>query len=130
MRTQRQRVGDYGEQIAARYLRRHGYWIVARNWRFGHKELDLIAVRFRTIAFVEVKTRTYSEAELDELPPPRQAVHAEKQRFTRQAAQRYLYEHPTWRKPRMDVIEVLLASPEHEGKDPRVRRIHHLSGAY
>lgn len=130
MRTQKQRVGDYGERVAARYLRRHGYWIVARNWRAGHKELDLIAIRLGTVAFIEVKTRTYTEAELDELPPPRQAVHAEKQRLTRQAAQRYLYEHPTWRKPRMDVIEVLLAPQEHANKAPRVRRIHHLIGAY
>ena len=81
------------------------------------------------IAFVEVKTRTYTEETIGVLPPPRHAVNADKRRFTRQAAQKYLALHPTWRKPRMDVIEVLL-SPAEPGKRPRVRKIRHLAGAY
>ena len=32
--------------------------MLERNFRFGHKEIDLIARRERTVAFVEVKTRT------------------------------------------------------------------------
>ncbi|HEX6587483.1 MAG TPA: YraN family protein [Longimicrobiales bacterium] len=51
------RLGIEGEALAARHLERAGWRIVARNWRFGHKEIDLIARRGRTVAFVEVKTR-------------------------------------------------------------------------
>lgn len=51
------RLGITGEELAARHLVRNGWRVVARNWRFGHKEIDLIARRGRTVAFVEVKTR-------------------------------------------------------------------------
>jgi len=51
------RLGTRGEEIAARYLERAGWRVLQRNWRFHHKEIDLIARRGRTVAFVEVKTR-------------------------------------------------------------------------
>ena len=50
-------LGAGGEDLAAHHLVRKGWRIVARNWRFGHREIDLIARRARTVAFVEVKTR-------------------------------------------------------------------------
>jgi putative endonuclease len=46
------------ERHAADLLVHAGWDIVARNWRFGHKEVDLIARRGRLVAFVEVKCRS------------------------------------------------------------------------
>ncbi|HET7511627.1 MAG TPA: YraN family protein [Chthoniobacterales bacterium] len=48
-----------GEKIAARYLRRHGFKILYRNFR-GRQggELDLVCRDRDTLVFVEVKTRT------------------------------------------------------------------------
>lgn len=51
-------LGLSGEELAARHLERAGWRVLARNYRFGHREIDLIARRGRTVAFVEVKTRT------------------------------------------------------------------------
>lgn len=51
------RLGMTGEDLAARHLESAGWRIVARNYRFGHKEIDLIARRGCLVAFVEVKTR-------------------------------------------------------------------------
>lgn len=116
-------IGDYGERKAARYLMRRGYWIKERNYRAGKYEIDLIAVSFRQIAFVEVKTRSYRAEDLADGIPPRHAVDAEKIRYTRAAAYQYLREHPTRKKPRMDVIEVWLV-------DKKVVRIHHIPEAY
>ncbi|HUF13681.1 MAG TPA: YraN family protein [Longimicrobiales bacterium] len=50
-------LGVRGEDHAARHLEAAGWRIVARNFRFGHREIDLIARRGRLVAFVEVKTR-------------------------------------------------------------------------
>ncbi len=53
----RQTLGQQGEAAATHYLRQHGYWIHERNWRRGIYEIDLIAERWDTLHFVEVKTR-------------------------------------------------------------------------
>ena len=128
MRTTKE-LGDYGERIAVHFLRRHGYIIKERNLRVGHAEIDIVAASLRDLAFVEVKTRSYSEEEWRSAPPPRVAVHAEKQRLTRTAAAAYLSEHPSRKRPRMDVIEVwLLRDPDK--KRPKVLDIHHIKAAY
>ena len=54
-------LGRKGEDIAAHYLEQHGYTIQDRNWRCGHKDLDLVVTKDNTIVFVEVKTRTSTE---------------------------------------------------------------------
>jgi putative endonuclease len=51
-------LGRAGEALAADLLAATGWTVLARNYRSGHKEIDLIVRRGRTIAFVEVKTRT------------------------------------------------------------------------
>lgn len=125
----KKQIGDYGEKIAVRYLRLHGYTVKERNWRTGHRELDIIASTWREIVFVEVKTRTYTSDSLQTAPPPKHAIHAEKQRLTRQAARQYLCEHPTKKQPRMDVIEVWLLK-ENEASKIKVAKIHHIKAAY
>ena len=50
--------GTIAENLAARSLERHGWTILDRNYRCGHKEIDIVARRGDTIAFVEVKART------------------------------------------------------------------------
>lgn len=122
-------IGNFGEQMAVRYLRLHGYTVKERNWRSGHMEIDVIAANFKTIAFVEVKTRTYTKETIREAPPPSVAVKSEKQRLTRRAAKDYLWQHPTKKSPRMDVIEVWLLRDETTGK-AKVAKINHIKAAY
>ena len=49
--------GDRGEEIAATFLAERGWAILHRNYRIGHREVDLVARRGEVVAFVEVKTR-------------------------------------------------------------------------
>ena len=53
--------GIEGEDKAANYLIREGYTILDRNWRSGHKELDIVAEKDGTLVVAEVKTRTSSK---------------------------------------------------------------------
>lgn len=57
MTKQRQALGLLGERIAARWLRRSGWSVVAHRFRNGHRDVDLVMRQGETVAFVEVKTR-------------------------------------------------------------------------
>ena len=50
-------LGKWGEDLAARYLQQRGYVIVERDWRSGHRDIDIVALDGDTAVFVEVKTR-------------------------------------------------------------------------
>lgn len=50
-------VGRAGEALAAWFLERAGWSVLARNYRAGRKEVDLVIRRGAIVAFVEVKSR-------------------------------------------------------------------------
>lgn len=118
------RIGKKGERIAARFLRRVGYRIVARNVHCGRNELDLIVKDKDFIIFVEVKTRTFAGT----LPTarPAEAVDLDKRLRTAEAARAYLYRNYTALSPRFDVIEIYLDRENHL----RVARINHIEDAF
>jgi len=51
------RLGARGERLATHRLQASGWRVLARNYRLGRREVDLIVRRGDTLAFVEVKTR-------------------------------------------------------------------------
>lgn len=114
-----QRVGTWGEQMAARFLRSKGYQILGRNVRFGSRlELDLVArsPAPETLIFVEVKAR---RSEL--FGRPITAVNRAKQRMIGRAASRYLRKLTARpRRIRFDVVEVVGSPGDSE---PVVRHI-------
>ncbi len=55
--TEKQKVGNKGEEIAAEYLRKKGYKILLRNWKYKNYELDIVCMDKNTLVFVEVRTR-------------------------------------------------------------------------
>ena len=111
MKTSRQSLGRWGEDIAADYLSRLGYEIIARNVRTSYGEIDLVtrqSVDHQTIdplivtVFVEVKTRTSRL-----FGAPEEAITHRKQQHMLTAAQSYIQQHPEitghWR---IDVIAI------------------------
>lgn len=57
MTRYRQELGKYGEDLAARELRRRGYAILAKRFRTRYGEIDIVARDGETIVIVEVKAR-------------------------------------------------------------------------
>ncbi len=47
-----------GEKAAAEYLKKKGYKIIETNFRKGYGEIDIIALKNKTLVFIEVKTKT------------------------------------------------------------------------
>ena len=53
----KRKIGDFGEDLAARYMIEKGYEILCRNFSKPYGEIDIIAIKDDIICFVEVKTR-------------------------------------------------------------------------
>jgi putative endonuclease len=81
--------GSRAELRAALHYLLRGYRILGVNVWAGGNEIDVIARRGGTVAFVEVKERAY-----DDFGAPEEFVHAEKQRRVRRAAEAWLTAHP------------------------------------
>lgn len=102
----KQVLGEEGERIAERYLRKKGYRLVERNYRCHTGELDLIALDGKVIVFIEVKTRTD-----DRFGTPLESVHRGKQQRMIRAALFFLSQHRLHdRESRFDVIGVSFSS--------------------
>jgi putative endonuclease len=81
-------LGRAGERRAREYLVERGWTIEAANYRFGRREVDLVARRGNLIAFVEVKTRAGAG-----YGTPEEAVTRLKRREIELVAQEYLVRH-------------------------------------
>ena len=99
----RQQIGADGEETAAAHLRSAGYAILERNWRIAEGavrgEIDIIAERGGTLAFVEVKTRRG-----DGFGSAADAVGWDKRRRLRRLAGAYLAARPHPGPVRGDVV--------------------------
>ena len=114
-------VGAWGESIAAEYLRKRNYKILARGYRSRFGEIDLIAQNRKYLVFVEVKLRKTSRFAM-----AREYVDARKQEKLRTTALMYLAEHPTALQPRFDVIEIYAP----EGTMTVAPDIYHMEDAF
>ncbi len=105
-RTLRDNHGRMGEDIAYRYLRKHGCTVVSRNYRTraGSGEIDIVAWHLGKLAFVEVKTRITAE-----FGEPERAVDEEKREHLQRAARDYARRAGVdWQQTRFDIVSVVL----------------------
>ena len=111
-------IGEYGEIVAARYLRKHGYIIVEGIYRCKFGEIDIVAEDKKYVVFVEVKTRSdgmkYS---------PSDAVDSAKRAKIIAASQIYLKQYEFNLQPRFDIIEVYF-------KDDEPVEVNHIENAF
>jgi len=113
-------TGRLGESLAAEFLTRRRYVIVAKNYRKPYGEVDIIARDGDTLVFVEVKTRQSLE-----FGSAFEAVDGRKQRQLCRIAQEYLQSHGLLEAPaRFDVIAVRLDN------DNRPVAIDHIKNAF
>lgn len=114
-------AGAWGEALAARYLKKKRYQILASSYRSKYGEIDLIACDKQYIIFVEVKLR-----KSDRFAEGREFVDYYKQNRLRTTAALYLSTTDTVLQPRFDVIEIY--APDGTATTKPV--ITHLEGAF
>jgi putative endonuclease len=108
MTQARQSLGKIGENLACEELARRGHEILARRYRHGGAEIDIVAREGATLVFVEVKAR-----EGREFGDGAEAVTMTKRRKIVVAAMDYLVRHRPGECPcRFDVVSIQLGPGE------------------
>ena len=110
-------LGQKGEELAADHLKKAGFKILFRNWKWGKNEIDIIAENPDFIVFVEVKSRSE-----DFLMAPVTAINREKQRILIYAANGYLQRFGIDKESRFDIITVIQTGDSY--------KIDHIEGAF
>lgn len=118
MSASTQALGELGERIAERWLRKRGWRIVQRRFRSGHRDIDLVVEQSGVVAFVEVKARRG-----DRFGDPVEAVNWRKQKELGRSARVWIDRHgrPT-DAYRFDVVGILVCE--------RRVRVRHVEGAF
>ena len=114
-------AGAWGEGLAAEYLRKKRYKILASGYRCRFGEIDLIVSDRKYLVFVEVKLRKNGQ-----FAKALEYVDRKKQDKLRTTAQLYLAQNPTALQPRFDVIEIYAP----EGIETPRPEIYHLEDAF
>lgn len=104
--------------MACRYLQEQGHLILETNYRFDHKEIDIISLSKEVLVFTEIKARS-SYA----FGYPEEAVGPRKQQLLKQAAEYYSLLHPQYEKMRFDVLSLLV-------QDGAIRELLHFEDAF
>ncbi len=118
-------IGNLGEDIACKYLKKNKYKILERNYFASHNELDIIAENKEYIVFIEVKTRSCPKNGDFAFGTPASAVTYTKQQRTVSAAREYLSKSKSGKQPRLDVIEIYLDKNTNEPI-----QINHIENAF
>lgn len=111
-------LGSWGEDKAAEYLIKKGYRICNRDWHYGHRDIDIIALKDNVLAIVEVKTRRN-----DTFMSPELAVDHRKVRSLMIAANAYVKTYKIDYELRFDIIAVT-------GVDDNTCVINHIESAF
>ena len=119
----RQRLGQLGEDIAAEHLTRQNFRVLERNFRTRWGELDIVAYDGRTLAFVEVKSRSASLR----LGTPFEAVGLAKRAQVRKMGRAWLAAHPD--RPYADAIRFDAIGLVFD-RSGRLLALEHLEGAF
>lgn len=111
-------TGRWGEQKAAEFLERKGCRILERDWKDGHRDIDLVAIDADCLVIVEVKTRRNND-----MMEPEQAVDARKIRNLSIAAAKYVKARRVDMPVRFDIVTVT-------GTNSGNCRINHIEDAF
>ncbi|MDD3101844.1 MAG: YraN family protein [Patescibacteria group bacterium] len=122
MKTQKQLLGNLGEDLAVEFLEKQGYKIIERNLKTGRVgEIDIIARKDGELIFIEVKTKSNHETGL-----PEEEFNFHKKKKMQRAIQSYLWKNNFQNEPiRVDLIAIDVLKQFLPDQKPEVKIRHY-----
>jgi putative endonuclease len=110
-------LGAKGEDTAVEFLTSNGHLILARNYKHGKCEIDIISCEDNFTVFTEVKTRS-----TDYFGYPEEAVDKKKRKKIRRAAEEFMFEKGLDTNIRFDIVSITIVN----GK----MKVYHIKDAF
>ena len=112
-------IGNYGEDLAVKYLKDLGYKILERNYRIRGGEIDIVAKDKEYLVFIEVKARWSNEYGL-----PSESITPWKIRALLKTAAFYCMKIKWGNKPyRIDLVSIDFAESKDKPKIELIKNI-------
>ena len=112
-----QLLGNEGEELAVSFLVDNNYIILERNYRFGKAEVDIIALKEKTLAVIEVKTRSSNY-----FGNPQEFVKPKQIKQLINAINHYIIENNLEVEVRFDIVGII--------KNARTYKLEHIKDAF
>ena len=110
MGSERIETGRRGEDLALQFLKERGMRLVARNWRSGHKELDLIMDDGEFLRVIEVRSLSFPN-----LKSPADSVDRQKRLKVLWAARKFAALNSVRQEIVLDIVSVVFKGGDGEG---------------
>ena len=125
-----QKIGEIGENLAVRFLMKHGYLVLNRNYTKKWGEIDIVAEKENRLHFIEVKSvsretlKDINKKTLDDYRPEDNMHPWKLQRLSR-TIQTYLLSEkvPDEKEWQVDLLVVFLAEKEKKARIKVVKDI-------
>ncbi len=116
MKTEKRKIGDFGESIATKFLMKHGFAVLDRNYSKPWGEIDIICQIRNRVHFVEVKTIIADLKVIHETSDthrPEDNLHADKIHRLHRTLYSYIDEKGIGNEWQLDLVTVII-SPDYK----------------
>lgn len=103
------KTGQKGEELALAWFTLNKYVVLHKNWRYKNWEIDIVAIKYNILHFIEVKTRTSSS-----FGNPEDNVDRKKIAYMIDAADEYRQLYPKWQRIQFDIMAITVTNNEVE----------------
>ncbi len=111
MKTKKRKIGDLGENIAAKFIEKRGFTIIERNYQKPWGEIDIIAQKGNILHFIEVKTiQVVDVIHETNHYRPEDNMHEKKRKSLGSTIMGYLSEQKAYKEWQCDLITICLDS--------------------
>jgi len=121
--TKRQALGKIGEDLATKFLVKHGFTVIERNFSSKNGEIDIICEKMSTLHFIEVKSMNYKLVSRETDSPSENMTKAKIQKIKRTIVDYFINRNVTRETYQIDLCVVLINNNNHFGNVTLVRNI-------